>query len=511
MSSTQKQSGDIFHPETMAGFSPQRTQSVHPTSSHIYKNSGYPRKTNSDTRVCTTPYELDEVQQNIRQSSLSPGRNYSFSPLVVSQDIRFADYAQQTWDTEMLTQTDPLESTQLLSPISTRSPSKISTFSDASSHMSPSSSVMTCQSHSPDSLGLLTPIQLEIQSFDNFQLSGDSSIFQSDPNSSVAQLSIDGLYSIYDTSRGDTFASLDAGVITATEPMIFDFGSPMNSSKWKEVIKESPTSSPILEEWNISQAMHEGIPLESTVVPRINGRQGLELDNTAREHPLYHNVSPQADGFYHCPWEKDPVVSCQHKPEKLKCNYDKCVDSHLKPYRCKVLSCKDLHFSSTACLLRHEREAHAMHGHGDKPFLCTYEGCDRGIPGKGFPRHWNLRDHQRRVHNDSGHTKFNTSGSVSPSAVSSRVRKRKSSNEALPSCKKIITSQTIPKPRESILVERYNEKQQLLLKIAGQLQDHKNVENLPLLRKANECIKVMVQTSQRMNLALNRVNKLDES
>src|SRR5208282_771438 len=104
---------------------------------------------------------------------------------------------------------------------------------------------------------------------------------------------------------------------------------------------------------------------------------------------------------------------CQHKPEKLKCNYEyehflfptyfsntnrvvctsKFVDSHLKPCRCKVISCENLQFSSTACLFRHEREAHAMHGHGDIPFLCTYEGCERGLLGNGFPRHWNLRDH----------------------------------------------------------------------------------------------------------------------
>lgn len=43
-------------------------------------------------------------------------------------------------------------------------------------------------------------------------------------------------------------------------------------------------------------------------------------DNTARDHPLYHNVTTHADGFYHCPWEGQ--AACQHKPEKLKCNYE---------------------------------------------------------------------------------------------------------------------------------------------------------------------------------------------
>lgn len=57
-----------------------------------------------------------------------------------------------------------------------------------------------------------------------------------------------------------------------------------------------------------------------------------------------------------------------------------------------------LHFSSNACLFRHEREAHGFHGHGDNPHLCLFEGCDRAIPGNGFPRRWNLFDHMKRVH-----------------------------------------------------------------------------------------------------------------
>jgi hypothetical protein len=110
-------------------------------------------------------------------------------------------------------------------------------------------------------------------------------------------------------------------------------------------------------------------------------------------------------------------------------HHSKFVDSHLKPYRCKVDSCENARFSSTACLLRHEREAHAMHGHGDKPYLCTYEGCDRAVPGNGFPRNWNLRDHMRRVHNDNGSALGARSGPPSPSGgipKDSKIRKRKS-------------------------------------------------------------------------------------
>lgn len=80
----------------------------------------------------------------------------------------------------------------------------------------------------------------------------------------------------------------------------------------------------------------------------------------------------------------------------------KHLDSHLKPYRCRNAECSILKFSSTACLLRHEREAHGLHGHGEKPYLCLFRDCDRSQPTQGFPRQWNLRDHMKRVHNFVG-------------------------------------------------------------------------------------------------------------
>jgi hypothetical protein len=55
---------------------------------------------------------------------------------------------------------------------------------------------------------------------------------------------------------------------------------------------------------------------------KLVGRSSADFDNTAREHPLYHNVTPKADGLYHCPFENDPKANCTHKPEKLKCNYE---------------------------------------------------------------------------------------------------------------------------------------------------------------------------------------------
>ena len=77
------------------------------------------------------------------------------------------------------------------------------------------------------------------------------------------------------------------------------------------------------------------------------------------------------------------------------------MDSHLRPYRCKFTGrpeCEDLRFSSNACLLRHEREAHGEHTHGMNPYLCKFPDCERARDGMGFPRRWNQRDHMKRVH-----------------------------------------------------------------------------------------------------------------
>jgi hypothetical protein len=254
---------------------------------------------------------------------------------------------------------------------------------------------------------------------------------------------------------------------------------------------------------------------------KMVGRSSLEIDNTARDHPLYQNVTAQADGFYHCPWEGQD--GCQHKPEKLKCNYEyaphfvsqpldtanhlafasKFVDSHLKPYRCKVLACENLHFSSTACLLRHEREAHAMHGHGDKPFLCTYEGCERGVAGNGFPRHWNLRDHMKRVHNDPGQPKSSASGSPPPSGPA-KGKKRKAGPERpdspfLDKAPKRVSTPPVTVRQQPSLMERYHSSEQKLLETVKQLHDPKNVNNMNLLHTADHYIKVMVETTNRIN------------
>ncbi|KAF8852450.1 hypothetical protein BDZ45DRAFT_599950 [Acephala macrosclerotiorum] len=223
---------------------------------------------------------------------------------------------------------------------------------------------------------------------------------------------------------------------------------------------------------------------------KLVSRSSLNIDDTTRNHHLYHNVTPHADGLYHCPWEKDPTSNCQHKPEKLKCNYDKFVDSHLKPYTCKFPMCKTLRFSSTAALLRHDREAHAMLEYGNKPFLCTYDGCERGVPGNGFPRHWNLRDHLKRVHNDPGNLKNKVSVSPPPPLPWPSI---KQDNLYVGQAS---SSGRFGQSLDASLIDRYNEKQKLLLDTVEKLEDPKHADNMALLRNANDYIKALVQTCQ---------------
>lgn len=60
-------------------------------------------------------------------------------------------------------------------------------------------------------------------------------------------------------------------------------------------------------------SLPEGMALASPMSSRREGE-------SARNHDLYKNVKPHEDGLFHCPFEGRD--DCQHKPEKLKCNYE---------------------------------------------------------------------------------------------------------------------------------------------------------------------------------------------
>lgn len=86
---------------------------------------------------------------------------------------------------------------------------------------------------------------------------------------------------------------------------------------------------------------------------------------SAHDHTFY-RMKPDENGLYHCPYAALGV--CWYKPQGLKFRFDKHLDSHLKPYRCNLGECVDTQFSSTGCLLRHEKEVHKLHQHGAKAY-----------------------------------------------------------------------------------------------------------------------------------------------
>jgi hypothetical protein len=71
---------------------------------------------------------------------------------------------------------------------------------------------------------------------------------------------------------------------------------------------------------DLQGAALNGMCDEFSLPPAFGGRRLSGEGESARDHWLYKSAFPQADGLFHCPWEGTP--SCNHKPEKLKCNYE---------------------------------------------------------------------------------------------------------------------------------------------------------------------------------------------
>jgi hypothetical protein len=233
---------------------------------------------------------------------------------------------------------------------------------------------------------------------------------------------------------------------------------------------------------NTNRAENEDSTSTSAAAQSMNGQEDVhspvdaaearleeERTKVARSDILYQR-GPSKDGKYHCPEEGKP--GCTHQPTSLKCNYDKFVDSHLKPFRCNKKSCAGVRFSSTACLLRHEREAHGMHGHGARPHLCMYKDCERAAHGNGFPRRYNLFDHMRRVHQFDGPTDAAPGMPGQPkSKPLSRKRRAEAeaeeSNEKRQKVAKISAEQLLQQRRDHLAQEFLNKKQHIINFLAG--------------------------------------------
>jgi hypothetical protein len=64
---------------------------------------------------------------------------------------------------------------------------------------------------------------------------------------------------------------------------------------------------------------------------------------------------------------------------------------HSKPYICQVPNCKHTRFGDKGGLDRHNREVH-----GSQTHCCPITSCKRHV--RGFPRKYNLFEHQKRCH-----------------------------------------------------------------------------------------------------------------
>lgn len=67
------------------------------------------------------------------------------------------------------------------------------------------------------------------------------------------------------------------------------------------------------------EQMHSSMATDFGGSATMRQRSSSESD-TVRDHPLYKEAVADDDGLYHCPWESES--NCNHKPEKLKCNYE---------------------------------------------------------------------------------------------------------------------------------------------------------------------------------------------
>ena len=95
-----------------------------------------------------------------------------------------------------------------------------------------------------------------------------------------------------------------------------------------------------------------------------------------------------------------------------------------------------------------------MHGHGERPHLCFYPGCERGIPGNGFPRRYNLFDHMKRVHDhkeEPQHDRAADHGARKP--VSRKRKASPTSDEPAARRMKSLPAQVMNVPQEAYPVQ----------------------------------------------------------
>ncbi|RDW77157.1 hypothetical protein BP6252_05210 [Coleophoma cylindrospora] len=123
------------------------------------------------------------------------------------------------------------------------------------------------------------------------------------------------------------------------------------------------------------------------------------------------NIQDHSVGIYHgynMATNTGPIelgTLAGHRP-KLQCSVLECSQDrefpsesalwshearHSKPYVCQVPNCKHTRFGDKGGLDRHSREVH-----GSQTHCCPVTSCKRHV--RGFPRKYNLFEHQKRCH-----------------------------------------------------------------------------------------------------------------
>ncbi|KAL1297182.1 hypothetical protein AAFC00_004755 [Neodothiora populina] len=138
---------------------------------------------------------------------------------------------------------------------------------------------------------------------------------------------------------------------------------------------------------------------------------------------------------------------CDVKPFDRRCEWNKHMDKHDRPYICKKPECASLQgFTYSGGLLRHQREVHGLHGGAKLQLHCHVENCKRKNQNP-FTRRENLAEHLRRVH------KLETPDPAIPTSPESQVTRAAQSPDKGDDSKEPTTSllTTQPEPhKESV-------------------------------------------------------------
>ncbi|KAI9764752.1 MAG: hypothetical protein M1835_007515 [Candelina submexicana] len=130
--------------------------------------------------------------------------------------------------------------------------------------------------------------------------------------------------------------------------------------------------------------------------PSDSPQPGLELAVSSKVQKSARRPPTNAEGKIYC-----NHVNCGEAVVfGRKCEWNKHMDKHERPYKCKKSECVKLPgFTYSGGLIRHEQEVHGKENPYTEPFFCPYETCKRGSE-KGFARRESLKEHMRRVHLD---------------------------------------------------------------------------------------------------------------